>query len=109
MTDANWKLWTAQVGSVIRLEMRKTFFAKRGLWVYLLALLPVLLFMGRAIDVMRTRDARLEMSSAHPVSTDLLESIESGATMEEVIAKPGEPNSRRVFERGRRRTPVVSM
>lgn len=109
MNDSNWSLWAAQVGSVIRLEMRKTFFAKRGLWVYLLALLPVLLFMGRAIDVMRTRDARLEMSSAHPVSTELLESIESGASTEDVIAKLGEPNSRRTFERGRRRAPVVAM
>ena len=27
--------------AVIRLEMRKTFFARRGLWIYLLALMPL--------------------------------------------------------------------
>ena len=28
-----------------RLEMKKTFFARRGLWIYILALLPLLLFL----------------------------------------------------------------
>ncbi len=107
--NSNWKLWTAQVGSVIRLEMRKTFFAKRGLWVYLLALLPVLLFMGRAIDVMRTSESRSEMSAAHPVSTEDLDSIEPGLSEEDVIKKVGEPFTRREFRRGRRNSPVIVM
>jgi len=42
----NWGLWWAQIKSVIRLEMRKTFFAKRGIWVYLLALAPAALFLA---------------------------------------------------------------
>ena len=37
------KLWWAQIKSVIRLEMKKTFFARRGLWIYILALMPLLL------------------------------------------------------------------
>jgi ABC-type transport system involved in multi-copper enzyme maturation permease subunit len=105
----NWSLWIAQVGSVIRLEMRKTFFARRGLWVYLLALLPVLLFMGRAIDLMRTRESRIEMSAAHPVSTEALESIEFGASEEDVIKRLGEPYTRREFRRGRRNSPIIVM
>ena len=36
------KLWWAQIKSVIRLEMKKTLFARRGLWIYVLALLPLL-------------------------------------------------------------------
>ena len=43
-------MWWAQVKSVIRLEMRKTLFARRGLWIYVLALLPVLLFTAHTID-----------------------------------------------------------
>ena len=45
------KLWWAQIKSVIRLEMKKTFFARRGLWIYILALLPLLLFVAQAINV----------------------------------------------------------
>ncbi len=39
-------LWLTQIAAIIRLEMRKTFFSKRGLWVYLLALMPVIIFGG---------------------------------------------------------------
>ncbi len=101
-------LWWAQVRAVIRLEMKKTFFAKRGLWVYLLALAPVLLFMGRAIDLTRVRESRQELASAHPISAEALQSIEMEMTIEQVVTKLGEPNSRRSFER-RRRGPVVIM
>ena len=34
-------LWMRQLGAVLRLEWRKTFFSKRGWWIYLLALGPV--------------------------------------------------------------------
>jgi ABC-type transport system involved in multi-copper enzyme maturation permease subunit len=37
-------LWLAQIAAILRLEMRKTFFSRRGLWVYLLALFPVFIF-----------------------------------------------------------------
>ena len=56
----NWGLWWAQIRSVIRLEMRKTFFAKRGIWVYLLALAPAALFFADSIAVMHDRDRRVE-------------------------------------------------
>jgi ABC-type transport system involved in multi-copper enzyme maturation permease subunit len=118
--SANFKTWGAQIAAVIRLEMRKTFFAKRGLWVYLLALAPVLLFMGRAIDLMRSSETRQEMSAAHPVSGEVLGKIrpsmnddEPGMTIDDVIKRAGEPYSRRTFEgrgRGRRgRSAVVWM
>ena len=38
------ELWLKQIGAVVRLELQKTFFARRGLWIYLLALAPVGLF-----------------------------------------------------------------
>ncbi len=40
------RLWCTQVLAIIRLEMKKTFFAKRGLWVYLLAFAPLVLFIS---------------------------------------------------------------
>jgi hypothetical protein len=43
------RLRLAQISAVIRLEVKKTFFAKRGLWIYLLALMPLALFVGHAV------------------------------------------------------------
>jgi hypothetical protein len=37
-------LWLTQIRAIVRIEMKKTFFAKRGLWIYLLAMAPVALF-----------------------------------------------------------------
>jgi ABC-type transport system involved in multi-copper enzyme maturation permease subunit len=105
----NWTQWRSQVAAVIRLEMRKTFFAKRGMWVYLLALAPVLLFMGRAIDLERTRESRKDLIAAHPVSADALGSIEPGMNIDEVLKKVGEPNSRETLEIGRRRIQRVRL
>ena len=34
-------LWIRQIGGVLRLEWKKTFFSKRGWWIYLLAAGPV--------------------------------------------------------------------
>jgi ABC-type transport system involved in multi-copper enzyme maturation permease subunit len=39
-----WALWRRQIVAVARLELKKTLFARRGLWIYFLALAPVLLF-----------------------------------------------------------------
>ena len=44
-------LWLTQIVAVLRLEMRKTFFSRRGLWVYLLALAPVVIFLIQAFIV----------------------------------------------------------
>ena len=43
----------AQIYAVFRMELKKTFFARRGLWIYLLALLPVALYGGHSIVQMR--------------------------------------------------------
>jgi ABC-type transport system involved in multi-copper enzyme maturation permease subunit len=44
-----WKLWRAQVWAVLRLEWKKSFLPRRGLWIYLLAIAPVLIFTARAL------------------------------------------------------------
>ncbi len=94
----NWQLWLAQIRAVVRLEMRKTFLSRRGLWVYLLAAAPVLLFFGRTVDVMRSREWFDTSVAPHAVSRAALESIQPGANLEDVEARLGEPYSRRVFQ-----------
>ena len=91
--------WLAQIGFVIRLEMHKTFFSRRGLWVYLLALAPVLIFLGHSFSEISNRKERQAMNAAHPVSTAALRSIQRGATIEEVVEKVGEPFAKVEFHR----------
>lgn len=38
------RLWITQMLAVVRLEIRKTFLSRRGIWVYLLATFPILIF-----------------------------------------------------------------
>lgn len=47
-------LWIVQILAVIRLEMRKTFFSKRGFWIYFVALAPVVLFTSHSLYEMKT-------------------------------------------------------
>jgi hypothetical protein len=39
-----------QAWTIARIELRRAFFAKRGLWVYALALLPAVVFFAHAVD-----------------------------------------------------------
>ena len=52
--------WLSQIGLVMRLEMRKTFFSRRGIWVYLLALAPVLIWFGHSMSEISNRNERRE-------------------------------------------------
>ena len=41
-----WNLWLRQIIAIMRIDLRKTFFAKRGLWIYLLAFAPEVPMVG---------------------------------------------------------------
>ena len=43
-------LWFAQILAVIRLEWKKTFFARRGFWIYILALMPLTNLTQRSLN-----------------------------------------------------------
>jgi len=43
MTSFSWSLWLHQVGAIISLELKRHFFSRRSLFIYLLALAPVFL------------------------------------------------------------------
>src|SRR5580700_2225140 len=80
-----------QLTAVIRLELKKTFFARRSLWIYLLAVGPAFLYLVHAIDVTHDHEHRQALAAAHPVSAEALRSVAVGATLEDVTAKLGEP------------------
>jgi ABC-type transport system involved in multi-copper enzyme maturation permease subunit len=46
-------LWLTQIAAIIRLELRKSFFSRRGLWVYFLAFMPLLIFGGHSFAMLR--------------------------------------------------------
>jgi len=87
------KLWWAQVKAVIRLEMKKTFFARRGLWIYVLALLPLLLFVAQAVIVSheQAQNRELVSRSERPLSYQDLNSVKPGMTRDEVVTLLGKP------------------
>jgi hypothetical protein len=83
--------WWAQIRSVVRLEIKKTFFAKRGLWVYGLALLPVVLFIAYAVLSAREQQqsAQLAMRNEKVLTDQDLQAIKPGMTSQEVVALLG--------------------
>lgn len=92
--------WWSQTLAVMRLELRKTFFARRGLWVYALAFAPALIFVAHSILVPREQDRLARLAKQHPASTQALLAIRVGDSQDEV-EKAGEP----YFQRsGRLRT-----
>jgi hypothetical protein len=46
---SGWALWQRQMAGILRLELKKSFFARRGLWIYLLALGPLVLTIGHSV------------------------------------------------------------
>ena len=84
------RLWWAQIRAVIRLEMKKTFFAKRGLWIYVLAALPVLIFVAYAVAT-SGRGTRISGGETRPLTYQDMQAIKPGMTNEEVIAILGKP------------------
>ena len=85
--------WWMQVKAVIRLELRKTFFAKRGLWIYVVAALPVVLYVAYAVATANEqhRTVKLARESQRPLTSQDLRAIKPGMTKEEVVAILGKP------------------
>jgi ABC-type transport system involved in multi-copper enzyme maturation permease subunit len=87
------KLWWAQIKSVIRLEMKKTFFARRSLWIYVLALLPLLLFTAHTAIVShdRERSSQIARQSEKKLTYQDLLAIHPGMESHEVVDHLGKP------------------
>ena len=79
-----------QVWTIARIELRRAFFAKRGLWVYALALLPAIVFFGHGLDA-KWRIERLSRGGIKDPA--LLNSVQKGEAIEAVKARLGKPAS----------------
>ena len=87
------RLWWGQIKAVVRLEMKKTFFARRGLWIYVVALLPVLIFTVYTGVSSHQQKRRVEIARQSEKSLtyqDLLV-IQPGMTKDDVIKVLGKP------------------
>ena len=90
---------------IASVELRRVFFARRGLWVYALAVLPALIFFGHGLDATwhNQRLARNGLADAA-----LMNSVQKGEAIEAVKARLGMPaeerepqtRTRRVRKRG---------
>jgi len=85
------KLWTRQIISIVRLEMKKTFFSRRGLWVYLLAFAPVALYMVNSVHIRRESQYLAQLATDRPVSQAAFNEIKTGLTRDQVVEMLGEP------------------
>lgn len=101
------RLWWAQIKAIIRLEMKKTFFAKRGLWIYVIAALPVVLFVVYAIATSTQEHRRTSVAgrSERPLTYQDLLAVKPGMTSQAVIALLGNPPVRFHWTDSRPATP----
>ena len=94
MTSGMAKIWWAQIKAVIRLEMKKTFFAKRGLWIYVVRRAAG--FALHRICAWQLRQPAASSASVarrgeKPLSYQDLLAVKPGMTREEVVAILGKP------------------
>lgn len=92
------KLWSKQILSVVRLEMKKTFLSKRGLWVYLLAFAPVVLYMVHSTYASRERQHLARLANRRQISPAVFNSIQPGLSREQVVELLGEPYWQRSYQ-----------
>lgn len=89
--------WIPQVWSVVRLELKKSFFSRRGLWVYLLAAAPVAMMLLHSLVEVTQGEQRRSLAGARPVSAAILSGVVDTMTLDNVLERAGEPHLRRDF------------
>jgi hypothetical protein len=88
-----------QAWTIARVELRRAFFAKRGLWVYALALLPAVIFFAHGLDVKLRAERLTRRGLADPA---LMNTIQKGEALAAVKARVGKPAEERWGTRVRR-------
>lgn len=86
--DVSFGVRARQAWTIARIELRRVFFARRGLWVHALALLPALIFFGHGLEVTLRIDSLARGPLTDPI---LLDSAREGSAVEDVKARLGEP------------------
>jgi hypothetical protein len=88
-----------QAWTIARIELRRAFFAKRGLWVYALALLPAIIFFAHGLDAKWDIE---RLSRRGLTDSALVNSVQKGEAIEAVKARLGQPAEERGGTRVRR-------
>jgi F5/8 type C domain len=81
-----------QAWTIARIELRRAFFAKRGLWVYALALLPAVVFFAHGVDA-KWRTERLRRNGL--VDAGVINSVSKGDPIGGIKARLGKPAEER--------------
>ena len=87
------RVWWQQIKAVMRLEIKKTFFATRGLWIYFVALVPVLIFMAYSIvnSTQIHKSTNIAQRQEKRLTYQDLQAVRSGMTKQEVVGLLGRP------------------
>jgi hypothetical protein len=88
-----------QAWTIAKIELRRAFFAKRSFWVYGLALLPSVIFLGHGLDVKFRSDHLARRGRAQPA---LMDSVRKDETVEDVKKRLGKPAEERWSVRTKR-------
>ena len=88
-----------QAWTIAKVELRRVFFARRGLWVYALAVLPALIFFGHGVETKLRGERLARRGLAEPA---LVDSIREGEAVESVKKRVGKPGEERWSVRTRR-------
>jgi len=82
------KVQVQQAWTIARIEMRRAFLSRRGLWVYLLALFPCAAFFAHGVQVkfMEERWSRNGLTS-----TQLIDSFAKGEKVDDVLKRAPNP------------------
>jgi hypothetical protein len=95
----SWLGRVRQSWTIATIELRRAFFARRGLWVYAIALLPALTFLGHAVEA-TIRMERLARSGL--TDPAVMNSVHKGEPLEAVKTRLGKPAEERWSVRTRR-------
>lgn len=79
-----------QTWTIAKIELRRAFFSRRAFGVYVLALLPALIFIASNID---TRMRRASLSAHGLANPALIDGIREGEPDEDVLRRLGKPAS----------------
>lgn len=82
------KFRARQAWAIARIEMRRAFLSKRAFWVYLLAILPAVIFIGHGIE-MKIRESRYLGRGVTP--PEVINSLREGDRLEAVLARAPKP------------------
>jgi hypothetical protein len=91
--------WGRQAWTIAKIELRRAFLSKRALWVYALALFPAVIFFGRSLHV---KYQRAEFSARAMTTPALMDSIQTGETVDAVLQRAGKTSQDNHWTRPRR-------